>query len=60
MRIAASATAGLCRTIVQALEPERQRADSATWRPAGKNPHRIPVKARNILFSSALLPPPER
>jgi hypothetical protein len=36
-----------------------ERGDSAAWRPAGKNLHRIRIDARNILFCAALLLEPE-
>jgi hypothetical protein len=40
-------------------DQEAEGGGSAAGRPAGKNLQRIPIDARIILFSSALLPPPE-
>jgi hypothetical protein len=40
-------------------DQEAEGGGSAAGRPAGKNLQPIPIDARIILFSSALLPPPE-
>jgi hypothetical protein len=42
-----------------AEDQEAEGGGSAEGRPAGKNLQRIPIDARIILFSSALLPPPK-